>query len=83
MSEKTNNPNGFKLDLMQRILNVKKDAKLTSKNYKNLYFERIGGQQDSLKLNRTLDKVWNCRVSANDEAMVVPFAIVNAYLINE
>ena len=52
MSEKTNNPNGFKLDLMQRILNVKKDAKLTSKNYKNLYFERIGGQQDSLKLNR-------------------------------
>lgn len=75
--------NSFKLDLMQRILNVKKDAKLTNKNYKNLYFGRIGGQTDSLKLNRTLEKVWNCRVSANDEEMVVNFEIVNDYLINE
>lgn len=78
--QKTNildNSDCLKLDLMQRMLDVKREGRLNSTNYKNLFFSLIGGNPDSMKFHRDLEKVWNCRISANDEQIVKDFETLN------
>lgn len=84
--QKTNildNSDCLKLDLMQRMLDVKREGRLNSTNYKNLFFSFIGGNEDSLQFNRQLEKVWNCRISSNDEHLVIDFEKLNESLKNE
>ena len=70
----------LKLDLMQRLLDVRRDGRLNSGNYKTLFFDLIGGNKESHKMHRDLEKVWNCRISANDENLVKDFETLNEML---
>lgn len=71
------------LALLSRMVEVKKEGRLNSKNYKNIYFEMYGGNKDSVAENQVIEKVWNCRISKNDAEIVTRFENINERLKNE